>query len=77
MKLADIPTTNLRIVTSLALAVVYVLALIVMLAFGVKLDADVVSGIGWIILGMLGIDAAQFAAKRFSFKPPVEPPVAQ
>ena len=77
MKLADIPTTNLRILVSLALAVIYVLSLIAMLAAGVKLTADVVTGIGWIILGMLGVDAVQFAAKRFSFKPPVDPPVAE
>ena len=74
MSLADLPTTNLRIVVSLALAVIYVIAVLVLLAIKAPVPVEVIWGLGAFILTMLGIDVAQFAAKRKTFIPAPDAP---
>lgn len=68
MKLSEIPTTNLRIVVSLALACIYVLTLLVLLACKVALPVEVAGGLGAFILAMLGVDVTQFWVKRSTYQ---------
>lgn len=62
--IADLSTTNFRIVISLGLAVLLVVVLLV----GVMLKIELQEGIVWALVafvgGMLGIDVTQFSIKR-------------
>ena len=73
-KLSEIPTTNLRILVSLSLAVIYVLALLVMLACGVNVPSDTAGGLGLVIVALLTADVVQFGVKRATYKPDAAPP---
>jgi len=77
MKLADVPTTNLRIVVTLA---VYVATAAVYLGLAIgrlfQLDAKVwAPNWDWLafIAVMSGLDAAQFVGKRKTHIPPATP----
>lgn len=60
-------TTNLRIVVSLILAVIYVLVILLGVISGHLTDGNsALDTAGLFIFGMMGVDAVQFTAKRFS-----------
>ena len=73
MKIADIPTTNLRILVSLSLAVLYVVAMLVMFAFGRNVPGEAAIGLGAFILALMTADVVQFGIKRKTYQPPAEP----
>ncbi|HEX5437145.1 MAG TPA: hypothetical protein VFW98_08295 [Gemmatimonadaceae bacterium] len=73
MTLATVPTTNLRIVVSVSLAVLYVLGVLTLLACGVTLPVEIVGGLGAFLLAMMGLDVAQFTVKRRTFQAPPPP----
>ena len=61
-----INTTNLRIIVSIGLAAIYVLTILAGVVLDRKMDQTILGTLQWFLIGMLGIDAAQFTAKRFS-----------
>lgn len=67
MKLADVPTTTVRVLVSLGLAICYVVTVLVLMACRVPISTELVIAVGTFILGMLGADVAQFAVKRKTF----------
>jgi len=69
MSLSDLPTTNLRIVVSLTLAVCYVIGIFVLYARNIVISTEMAFTLGTFILAMLGIDLAQFTIKRKTYKP--------
>lgn len=62
----NVNTTNLRIVISLVLAVIYVAVILVGAVLGKQLPIEALNTAGLFIFGMMGVDAAQFIGKRFS-----------
>lgn len=62
--LARVPSTNLRIFVSVALAVVYVIGTMMAGLLERPLEATNVITLGGFILTMMGLDVAQFAVKR-------------
>lgn len=62
--IADVPTTNLRIVVSIALAVIYVIVMTVGMVLGKTVDLDMSLSIGGFLLTMMGLDVVQFIQKR-------------
>lgn len=60
----SLPTTNFRIFVTVALEVIYVLTILVMMAFGRDLQVDVIVAVGSFITLWLGIDVKQFSVKR-------------
>lgn len=64
-----VPTTALRIVTSIGLLVLYVVGTMALAAFGRAPDGSTLWTLGVVILAALGLDVAQFAAKRVTYRP--------
>lgn len=64
--LNNVNTTNLRIVVSLVLAVIYVLVIIGGVMLGKPMQIEALNTLGLFLLGAMGIDAASFIGKRFS-----------
>lgn len=62
--IADLATTNFRIVISLGLAVLLVLVLLTALMLKIELQSEIVWALVAFIAGMLGIDVTQFSIKR-------------
>lgn len=62
--LGRLPTTNLRIVTSVGLSVVFVLGTMAAGLLGRELDSSNVYTIAGFLLIMMGLDVAQFHSKR-------------
>lgn len=73
MKIADIPTTNLRILVSLSLAVLYVLGMLLLFAFGRDVPTEAAIGLGAFIVALLTADVVQFGVKRATYQPPTAP----
>lgn len=74
-RLSQIPTTQLRILVSIALAVVYVLGCIVgILAQWITTDGPMWA-LGLFILSMMAADIVQFAVKRKSYVPDAPPQI--
>lgn len=77
--LQDLPTTNLRILVSIGLAVVFVIGTMIASMIDRLPPAAALTTIAGFLLVMMGLDVAQFAAKRASFRAElrgVEPPAA-
>jgi disulfide bond formation protein DsbB len=62
--IADLATTNFRIVVSIILAVVLVLVLLVALILKIELQSEIVWALIAFVGAMLGIDVTQFSIKR-------------
>lgn len=62
----EVNTTNLRIIVSLVLAVIYVLVILAGAVLGKQMPMEALNTAGLFIFGMMGVDAAQFIGKRFS-----------
>jgi hypothetical protein len=62
------PTTNLRILIGIALAVLFVIGTIVANLFGIILDETILLYIGGFILIQEAVDVAQFGWKRSTFR---------
>jgi uncharacterized membrane protein YjjP (DUF1212 family) len=62
--IADLATTNFRIVISLGLAVLLVVVLLTGLMFKIELQSEIVWALLAFVAGMLGIDVTQFSIKR-------------
>ena len=61
---ADVPTTNVRIVVSIALACIYVIVMTVGLVLGKTIDLDTSLSLGGFLLTMMGLDVVQYIQKR-------------
>lgn len=71
--IGQMPTTNLRIIVSIALAIQYVTAPMAFAAFGKTYTTD--TDTGFFILAMMGLDVVQYVAKRKTqFNPSPQPP---
>ena len=64
LNLFTVPTTNLRIVVGLVLAVLFIFFLFAAMVLQIKLEEKLVEVVAWFIFGMLGVDAVQFIGKR-------------
>jgi hypothetical protein len=62
--IADLSTTNFRIVISLSLAVLLVVVLLTGIMFRIELQSEIVWALLAFVGGMLGIDVTQFSIKR-------------
>jgi hypothetical protein len=62
--IADLSTTNFRIVVSIGLAVLLVLVLLTALMLRIELQSEIVWALVAFVGGMLGIDVTQFSIKR-------------
>jgi disulfide bond formation protein DsbB len=62
--IADLATTNFRIVISLMLAVLLVIVLLAGVMLKIELQSEIVWGLFAFVGSMLGIDVAQFSIKR-------------
>lgn len=62
--IADLSTTNFRIVISLGLAILLVLVLLASLVLKIELQSEIVWALVAFVAGMLGIDVTQFSIKR-------------
>ena len=62
--IADLSTTNFRIVISLCLAVLLVVVLLAGLIFKIELQSEIVWALVAFVGAMLGIDVQQFSIKR-------------
>jgi disulfide bond formation protein DsbB len=62
--IADLATTNFRIVVSIGLAVLIVIVLLIGLMFQIALQSEIVWALVAFVGGMLGIDVTQFSIKR-------------
>jgi CelD/BcsL family acetyltransferase involved in cellulose biosynthesis len=62
----EVNTTNLRIIVSLVLAVIYVIVILAGAVLGKTMPMEALNTAGLFIFGMMGVDAAQFIGKRFS-----------
>jgi disulfide bond formation protein DsbB len=62
--IADLATTNFRIVISLGLAVLLVVVLLTGLMFKIELQSEIVWALLAFVGAMLGIDVTQFSIKR-------------
>lgn len=62
--IADLSTTNFRIVISLCLAVLLVVVLLTGLMFKIELQSEIVWALLAFVGAMLGIDVTQFSIKR-------------
>lgn len=62
--IADLATTNFRIVISLGLAILLVLVLLIALMLKIELQTEIVWALVAFVAGMLGIDVTQFSIKR-------------
>ena len=60
----DVPTTNLRIVVSIALASLYVIVLLGAIVLGRTVALDTMLSLGAFLLTMMGLDVAQYVQKR-------------
>lgn len=69
MNISTAPTTNIRILTGIGLAVIFVLGTMVAALFGHKIDFDVFVAIGTFILVQEGLDVLQWGIKRKTFDP--------
>lgn len=69
---AALPSTNYRIFVTVILEVVYVLAVLIMLACGVDLSKQitVIAAVGTFITAWLGLDVRQFHIKRKTHSQP-------
>lgn len=67
--IADAPTTGLRILLSLVLAVVYVIGTMALALYDAVPESTVMVTLGGFILAMMGIDVAQYWAKRKTYQP--------
>lgn len=66
---ADVPTTALRILVSIVLAVCYVLGSMVLSLIDALPANSIMVTLGGFILTMMGLDVAQYWAKRATYKP--------
>lgn len=64
----NLPTTNLRILVSIGLASIYVLAMLVGIILGKTIDLELAGALGVFLLTMMGLDVAQYVQKRKSFQ---------
>jgi hypothetical protein len=62
--IADLATTNFRIVVSIGLAVLLVIVLLTALMLKIELQSEIVWALVAFVGGMLGIDVTQFSIKR-------------
>lgn len=62
--IADLATTNFRIVISLMLAVLLVVVLLTGIMFRIELQSEIVWALLAFVGAMLGIDVTQFSIKR-------------
>lgn len=62
--IADLATTNFRIVISICLAVLLVVVLLTALILKIELQSEIVWALVAFVGGMLGIDVTQFSIKR-------------
>jgi disulfide bond formation protein DsbB len=62
--IADLATTNFRIVVSIALAVLLVVVLLIAIMMRIELQSEIVWALVAFVGGMLGIDVTQFSIKR-------------
>ena len=66
--LCQLPTTNARIATSILLAALYVLVSLAGAVLEHPVDATTLYAIGGFLLIMMGLDVAQYSAKRITFR---------
>lgn len=62
--IADLATTNFRIVISLGLAVLLVVVILIGVVIRVEMQTEIVWALFAFVAGMLGIDVTQFSIKR-------------
>lgn len=67
--LSEAPTTELRIITSIVLAVVYVFGTMLLSILDAVPDGAVMVTLGGFLLTMMGLDVAQYGIKRATYKP--------
>ncbi|HJX74944.1 MAG TPA: hypothetical protein VJ247_01235, partial [Gaiella sp.] len=72
----DLPTTNLRILTSVILASAFVLTLLVAIMTKKDIPIEAVAVLGGFILTMMGLDVAQYVQKRKTFQALAAPVLA-
>lgn len=63
------PTTNLRVLVGIALAIIFVLGSMLALVIGIELSGETLLYIGGFILLQMGLDVAAYGVKRATFKP--------
>jgi len=63
------PTTPLRLLVGIGLAVVFVLGNMVAMVLGIDLQTDTILAVGGFILIQMGLDVAHYGVKRATFKP--------
>lgn len=66
---ADVPTTALRILVSIVLAVFYVIGSMGLSLIDALPANSIMITLGGFILTMMGLDVAQYWAKRATYKP--------
>jgi hypothetical protein len=62
--IADLATTNFRIVISLGLAVLLVVVILTGVVLRVEMQTEIIWALFAFVAGMLGIDVTQFSIKR-------------
>lgn len=62
----DVNTTNLRILVSIVLAILYVLVVLGGTMLGKFTETSAINTVAMFLLAMMGLDVAQFIGKRFS-----------
>lgn len=65
--IADLPSTNFRVFVSVLLEILFFVVVLVAIALGRPLQAEIVYALGFFLTVWLGIDVAQFKIKRDSF----------
>lgn len=62
--IADLATTNFRIVISLGLAVLLVVVILTGVVLRIEMQTEIIWALFAFVAGMLGIDVTQFSIKR-------------